>query len=146
MASRPRATAVPVPVDCDALLPGWQYADCYAVPAPPGLDALGAVERAFAHPPGWIGRLMAVRNRLARRVGLKASRGRGFPVLHRSAEEVLMGFDDRHLDFRIAVVLSDGRATLTTIVRWHNVWGRAYLRAILPFHRAIAARMLEDIA
>jgi hypothetical protein len=148
MPSRPHATPVSSPVDCDALLPGWQFADSFAVPAPPGVDAMAATERAFARKPAWITALMGLRNRLGRVVGLKPAEGPGvpFPILQRSAEEVLLGFDDRHLDFRVAVTVRAGRATLTTVVHWHNAWGRAYLHAILPFHRAIAARMLEGIA
>ncbi len=33
-----------------------------------------------------------------------------------------MGFDDRHLDFRIVVTVAAGVATLTTIVRRRNCW------------------------
>ena len=148
MTSRPRAVSVSSPVDCDALLPGWQFADTFAIPAPPGLDAIGAAERAFARRPAWIVALMRLRNRLGRVVGLKPAEGEGvpFPVIRQSPEEVLLGFDDRHLDFRVAVVLRSGRASITTIVRWHNVGGRIYLCAIMPFHRAIAARLLEGIA
>ena len=148
MTSRPHAISVPSPVDCDALLPGWQFVDTYAIPAPPGVDAIAATERAFARKPAWIGALMRLRNRLGRVVGLKPAEGAGipFPVIRQSPEEVLLGFDDRHLDFRVAVTMRAGRATLTTVVRWHNAWGRAYLQAIMPFHRAIAARMLEGIA
>lgn len=146
MPSRPRATPVSSPVDCDALLPGWQFADTFAVPAPPGVDAIEATERAFTRKPAWITALMGLRNRLGMLAGLKPAKDQRFPVLHQSPEEVLLGFDDRHLDFRVAVTVRAGRATLTTIVHWHNAWGRAYLQAILPFHRAIAARMLEGVA
>jgi hypothetical protein len=146
MPSRPRATSIPSPVDCDAILPGWQFADTFAVPAPPGVDAIAATERAFARKPAWIGALMGLRDRLGRLVGLQPAPPGGFPVLRQSPEEVLLGFDDRHLDFRVAVTVRSGRATLTTVVHWHNAWGRTYLRTIMPFHRVIAARMLEGIA
>jgi hypothetical protein len=79
-------------------------------------------------------------------VGLKPAPAGGFPVVSRSTDEVVLGFDDRHLDFRIVAVVDGGFVTLTTVVRWHNAWGRAYLAAIMPFHRAIAARMLEGVA
>ena len=146
MASRPRAIPIPTPVDCDAILPGWQFADTFAVPAPPGVDAIEATERAFARKPAWIGALMGLRNRLGALAGLKPAQGQRFPVLRQSPEEVLLGFDDRHLDFRVAVTVRAGRATLTTVVHWHNAWGRAYLAAVMPFHRAIAARMVESLA
>jgi len=96
--------------------------------------------------PAWIRALMGLRNRLGRVVGLKPGPPGGFPVIRQSADEVLMGFNDKHLDFRVVVAIAGGRATLTTVVRWHNAWGRAYLATILPFHRVIAARMLEGVA
>jgi hypothetical protein len=128
------------------LLPGYQFADAFQVPAPAGVDAIEAARLAFAHRPLWIRSLMDLRNRLGRVVGLKPAPAGGFPVLRQSADEVVMGFDDRHLDFRVVVAVAGGTATLTTVVRWHNAWGRAYLRLIMPFHRTIAARMLEGVA
>jgi hypothetical protein len=144
--SRPIAVPVAPSVDSERILPGHQFVDAYRVPAPPGLDAIEATRLVFAHGPGWIRALMGLRNRLGRLVGLKAAPAGGFPVIRQSSDAVLMGFDDRHLDFRIVVAVADGHATVTTIVRWHNAWGRAYLGAIMPFHRAIAARMIEGIA
>ncbi len=132
--------------DCAGIFPGCQFADAFVIPAPPGIDAIEATKRAFARSPAWIRALMGARNRLGRVAGLKPAPAGGFPVIRQSPDEVLLGFDDRHLDFRIVVQVSGGRAMLTTIVRWHNVWGRTYLRLIMPFHRAIAARMLEGIA
>jgi hypothetical protein len=143
-----RPTAIPaVPcADSDRILPGHQFADAYKVPAPRGVDAITATRMAFGHGPAWIRVLMGLRNRLGRVVGLKRSPASGFPVIRQSPDEVLMGLDDKHLDFRIVVTVAGGFATVTTIVRWHNAWGRAYLAAIMPFHRAIAARMVEGIA
>ena len=105
-----------------------------------------AVDDAFAQGPLWIRALLGLRNALGRLVGLRSARSGGFPVIRESADEVLMGFDDRHLDFRIVVGVVAGHATVTTIVRWHNVWGRAYLAVVMPFHRRIAARMIEGVA
>jgi hypothetical protein len=143
-----RATAIPTTpcVDSERILPGHQFADAYKVPAPHGLDAIEATRLAFAHEPLWVRTLMGLRNLLGRVVGLKSAPAGGFPVIRQSANEVLLGFNDKHLDFRIVVAVAGGFATITTIVRWHNGWGRAYLTAIMPFHRVIAARMLEGVA
>ena len=143
-----RPTAIPaVPcADAERILPGYQFADAYKVPAPHGVDAIAATRMAFARGPWWIRTLMGLRNRLGRAVGLKPAPASGFPVISQSVDEVLMGFNDKHLDFRIVVAVAGGFATVTTIVRWHNAWGRAYLAAIMPFHRAIAARMIEGVA
>ena len=143
-----RQTAIPAApcTHAERLLPGYQYADAYKVPAPHGVDAIEATRLAFARGPVWIRGLMKLRNGLGRLVGLKPARSSGFPVILETPGEVVLGFDDRHLDFRIVVAIAGGFATVTTLVRWHNAWGRAYLAAILPFHRAIAARMIESVA
>ena len=57
------------------------------------------------------------------------------------------GYDDKHLDFRIAVDVAklEGarrQITATTLVRSHNHLGRLYLAAVLPFHRVIVPAML----
>jgi len=143
----PRATAIPCAACAHAerLLPGHQFADAFKVPVPHGVDAIAAARLAFAHRPPWIRALMELRNGLGRIVRLKPAPARGFPVLLETPGEVVMGFDDRHLDFRVVVAVAGGFAVLSTLVRCHNAWGRAYLAAILPFHRAIAARMIEGV-
>ena len=146
MPSHPKATPVAPPADCAAILPGHQFADAFMIAAPAGIDAIAATKLAFARSPLWIKALMAMRDGLGSLVGLKPAPAGGFPVIRESAGEVLLGFDDRHLDFRVLVRIADGQAVLTTIVHWHNGWGRAYLRLIMPFHRVIAARMLEGVA
>jgi hypothetical protein len=143
-----RPTAIPAApcIDSERILPGYQFADAYKVPAPRGIDAIEATRQAFAHGPRWIRALLGLRNRLGRLVGLRPAPASGFPVIRQAPDEVLMGFDDKHLDFRIVATVNGGFVTLTTIVRWHNAWGRAYLAAIMPFHRAIAARMIEGVS
>lgn len=74
-----------------------------------------------------------------------------FPVLAESPHQVLLGFDDRHLDFRVAVAVEHAPAsgslvTVTTLVRTNNRLGRAYLGAILPFHRLVVRGMLQRAA
>ena len=145
MTRRPTATAASPCSGAQRILPGYQFADAYQVPAPQGMDAIEATRLAFAHGPLWIRSLMGLRNRLVRLVGLKPARASGFPVVQQSADEMVLGFDDRHLDFRIVVAIAGGFVSVTTLVRWHNAWGRAYLAAVMPFHRVIAARMVEGV-
>jgi len=146
MTHRQNAIAAAPYAGAERILPGYQFADAYKVEAPRGLDAIEATRLAFAHGPLWIRGLMGLRNRLGRLVRLKPAPASGFPVVRQAPDEVVLGFDDRHLDFRIVVAVGGGFATVTTIVRCHNAWGRAYLAAIMPFHRAIAARMIEGVA
>ena len=146
MTSHPSAIPAAPCADGERILPGHQFADAYKVPVPHRVDAIEATRLAFAHHPPWVRTLMQLRNRLGRLVGLKPAPAGGFPVIRQSADEVVLGFDDKHLDFRVVVAIAGGFATLTTLVRWHNAWGRVYLMAIMPFHRLIAARIIEGVA
>jgi hypothetical protein len=74
-----------------------------------------------------------------------------FPVLSKSAGEMVMGGDDRHLDFRVAVLVRadapGGRElVVVTVVHCHNRLGRTYLAVIAPFHRTILRANLERAA
>ena len=74
-----------------------------------------------------------------------------FPLLSKSAGELVVGEDDRHLDFRVAILLRTGAAAgrelvVVTVVHCHNRLGRTYLAVIAPFHCAIAQANLERVA
>jgi hypothetical protein len=152
---------VPPDARLEALLPGYTFADAYRVAIAADLDAHAAAQLIFDSPPSWVNGLMALRNALVRPLGLKAGERRSatstaqhvgmFPVLAEAADEILLGLDDRHLDFRLAVTVRPiARGTrqviVTTVVKTHNRLGRAYLAAILPFHRLLARRMLGRAA
>jgi len=138
--------------------PGADLLDSYAVSLPAGAsDDVGALAQALFHrPPLWIRSLLKLRDALMRPLGVKttddireagAIDGRDrigfFPVFGRSPDEVILGEDDRHLDFRASVLVQrvDGagsrRLVVTTVVRCHNLLGRTYLGVIEPFHRLI---------
>lgn len=141
-------------------LPGADWADCFEVTASPaGLSAEAAARKAFAAMPPWVGALMWLRNIVVRPFGLKgdpealAAHGPRigmFPVISSSPTEVVLGFDDRHLDFRIVVETEPFGGTQTsvrlmTVIRRHNRLGRVYLATIMPFHKLIVASMLSRI-
>ena len=70
-----------------------------------------------------------------------------FPVLSRSASEIVLGEDDRHLDFRVSLLLRQigaGRSELvaTTVVNCHGRLGRTYLWTILIGHVAVVRSAL----
>ncbi|MBB4196548.1 hypothetical protein CCR94_15395 [Rhodoblastus sphagnicola] len=141
-----RAVCVAPPAACGAALPGHDFADCYEIAVAPDLDAPEAVRRIFANPPRWAAMLMDLRDALVGPFGLKPAPSTGFPVISERPDEVVLGFDDTHLDFRIVARVAGGRATLTTLVRRHNIWGRLYLAAVTPFHRRIARAFAERMA
>jgi len=71
-----------------------------------------------------------------------------FPVLSESDEKIVLGLDDRHLDFRILLERQPkancARYRLTTLVKRHNLFGRIYLFLITPFHKLIVRSVLTN--
>lgn len=113
------------------------FLDCYSVES--ALAPRSAALKGLSLP-GWARALLGLRNRLAGPLGLKTAADPGsealgmFPIRRDTPEEFVLGLDDRHLDFRIAVVREAGRVFLSTWVRPHNRAGRLYLRLVMPFH------------
>jgi len=147
-------------VDPGPLLAGAQFVDAYRITMDGGaLDAREAATRMFARSPRWAEALLNLRNMIVAPLGLKTS-GAGehaaggmigiFPVVSETPERLVAGFNDSHLDFRVVVdVMPVGRRqqiTTTTLVRTHNRLGRAYLAAVMPFHRVIVRSMLRRVA
>lgn len=111
----------------------------------------------FAHHPRWARWLLILRGWLVAPFGLRRTTAAAFDSIEIKSTylvgekiarftmyalndtEILTGGDDRHLDFRVSVRKSnrDGAAwvTLSTSVNPHNLFGKAYLFVILPFHR-----------
>lgn len=143
------------------LLPDAQFSDRFAVTAfDQALDAETAARRIMGRSPGWVGRLMGLRNRLVRPLGLKTelaedhsptARIGTFPVINRGPGHVVLGLNDRHLDFRVVVQVTElggGRQEVSalTLVHTHNVLGRIYLAIVKPFHKLIVPAMLSQVA
>ena len=143
--------------DCGALLAGAQFADSFAVTVDDRtLDARRAAEKMFARNPPWLDALLRLRNILVAPFGLKTSGENEpsnggmiglFPVLSETSDRLVAGFDDRHLDFRVVVDVEPShpghQVTATTLVKTHNLLGRAYLAVVLPFHRLIVRSLLR---
>jgi hypothetical protein len=156
-----RPIAVTPPTDCASVLPAADFSDAFAIDVRNAtLDAPEATRRAFAGQPGWIARLLAIRNILVVPLGLKSGAdgnvprsGRVgiFPVVSSSPERVVLGFDDMHLNFRIIVDVkaldeTTRRVTATTLVHRNNLFGRVYLATVMPFHKLIVPTMLARVS
>jgi hypothetical protein len=150
---------VPSLSNADQFLPGASFTDRFAIVVTgQSLDAATSASRAFGRRPAWIGALMGLRDLLVRPFGLKTrdadlelERKGMFPVLSQSKTRMVLGLDDRHLDFRLLVEVSElgeGRQEVSaaTLVRPHNLLGRAYLCAVMPFHKIIVPAMLAQVA
>ncbi len=140
-------------------MPGADFVDAYRLTvAAVGLSASDAAKRALDHPPAWIRQLLGLRNALVAPFGLKPGPGDDdprerigfFPVESTSPSRIVLGFDDSHLDFRLVVDVAEAGAhtdvTATTLIRRHNLFGRVYLAAILPFHKVIVPALLRRVA
>lgn len=124
----------------------------------------------FKSAPKWVEKLFNFRNKIALLFGLKTS-GKPtdrehqlnnfkcepgeqlglFKVFHKNEDEVILGENDKHLNFRISLFLekSDARGMRTliisTTVEFQNWFGRLYFLPVRPFHKIIVPVMLKGI-
>lgn len=127
------------------------FLDCYSVPST--LTPRKAAARGLALP-GWAAALLRLRNTLVRPFGLKTGEPDQpifptfpiFPTCHETDVELILGTDDHHLNFRIGLIRDQGRIYMSTWVHLHKLWGRAYLRLVMPFHILISRRAVARMA
>jgi Protein of unknown function (DUF2867) len=138
-------------------LPGAEFGDSYVMPTIRMENAVSAAHRLLAAMPPWSRPLMILRNIAVAPFGLvrdtaKIAGGKQrigiFPVLSTSAGRAILGFNDKHLDFRIIIDVKPAEAlgqniVMTTLVKTHNRFGRIYLSVIKPFHRRIIRAMMR---
>ncbi len=143
------------------------FLDCYAVQIDRADAPIAEVaQRLFIGLPGWINALLAIRDfsvapfglkttgRLPRDQTIRASVHVGdhinfFCVRSITENEIILGEDDRHLDFKISVrrdSSAPGRITLATWVHAHNRLGKIYLGVIAPFHALIVTSQLSGLS
>ena len=144
--------------DTRPALSGAQFSDAFSITIDDDLNARHAAERMMAGKTWWIDALLMLRNIIVAPFGLKDGKHEDasldvigiFPVVSESPKRLVAGFDDKHLDFRVVVDVSDaerGHAiTATTLVMTHNLLGRAYLAIIMPFHKIVVKSMLRRVA
>jgi hypothetical protein len=165
--TQPDRIAPPASSAVAHLFAGANLLDAYAVAlaedAPDDIDTLARA--ALASLPIWFSGLLAIRDAIMSLIGVKTSQRireeaerRGaetvgfFPVLQRSENELILGEDDRHLDFRASVMRRSGPAgagrelVLPSVVHCHNALGRIYLAVIAPFHHLIVRNNLTRVA
>ncbi|WP_426176977.1 DUF2867 domain-containing protein [Massilia sp. TWR1-2-2] len=162
------ATAVVLPAQSAVthLYKGVNLADAFAIRLPPGAssDPDLLARFIFSHQPSWVRNLTGIRDIIVARFGLKTARHLAtlasgakadrvgiFKVYSTSETEIVLGEDDKHLDFRVSVLCSRGAAdgrqlTISTVVHCHNLLGRAYLLVIAPFHRLVVKASLRRAA
>ena len=154
---------MPVPVPSRSgithLYKSMNLADAFAIRLPAGTSGNPDLLARFilSHQPSWIGWLTNVRDAVVACFGLKtakhlaslANRIGPFKVYSTNQAEIVLGEDDKHLDFRISILCSgeaepEGSRQLvfSTVVHCHNRLGRAYIFVIAPFHRMVVKASL----
>ncbi|MFT4502884.1 DUF2867 domain-containing protein [Caballeronia sp. 15711] len=121
----------------------------------------------FSHQAAWVAKLLRVRDALVAGFGLKTAKRLAesarseqdkhvsiFRIYERSVDEIILGEDDKHLDFRVSVfqearqeVAGGGRyLTVSTVVQCHNLLGRSYILLITPFHEMVVRSSMRRAA
>ncbi|KQQ56813.1 hypothetical protein ASF84_06470 [Pseudomonas sp. Leaf127] len=152
-------TSVPIPSRSGLthLYTSMHLADAFAIRLPPGTSRSPELLARFilSHRPAWVGWLIKVRDTVVACLGLKTAKHLGslanrigvFNVYSTNPTEILLGEDDKHLDFRISVLCTEApegsnQLVFSTVVHCHNAIGRAYIFIISPFHRLIVKASL----
>ena len=165
--TEPRSVPLPQESRIIAVYDHMNLADAYAIDLPPGTarnpEALARF--VFSNQPRWISVLMEIRDTLVVGFGLKTARSLKsasaggsrigiFKVYESNSVEVIMGEDDRHLNFRASALYQPQaesnanrpRLVFSTVVHCHNALGRIYIGLIAPFHRLVVQSCLRRAA
>jgi len=147
-------------------LPRIDFADAFRCELPENqLQNIDSVTRAiFLTIPQWITALLELRNIIVRPFGLKTSidvepsnvqdelkPGTAvgvFEVLNRRLDEIMLGEDDQHLNYRVSVQLEREEekcwVIISTVVTFNNWLGRAYFVPVKPVHKIIVPAMIRS--
>ena len=143
------------------------YFDCYIGSIEGNVKNITSDEvgRAFfMSSPKWIEKLMSLRNKTVSVFGLKTSEKSDynkenlnifiaeigqrvglFKIIEKTENELILGEDDKHLNFKVSLLLDDLKENLTiiTVVNFNNWFGKLYFFIIKPFHKMIVPIMLK---
>jgi hypothetical protein len=124
----------------------------------------------FSSAPQWVEKLLILRNNIVRVFGIKSPNLREkeqylssfkcaegeeiglFKVFSKSPNEVILGQDDKHLNFRVSLFIQNigGKAgektiVITTAVIFNNWFGRLYFLPVKPFHKLVVPAILKGM-
>ena len=147
-----------VPAKALTFLKGADYSDAFEVELDGQMNALEAARKLMSHTPRWVSPLIGLRNILMRPFGLVSSTNTVagpagkvgfFPVLDVTDNCVVMGLNDKHLDFRLVVTvwpqgMNHTHVVVSNVLKRYNLLGRIYLAAVLPFHRIIVPAFMRS--
>ncbi|WP_291883241.1 DUF2867 domain-containing protein [Chryseobacterium sp.] len=124
----------------------------------------------FTSGPKWGKKMFAFRNKVVKLFGLKTGgetdavketdnftcevgeRVGLFKIFSKTSNEIVIGEDDKHLDFRVSLLFDKNRSgkdenslMISTAVKFHNWLGVLYFLPVRPFHKLIVPAMLKNI-
>ncbi|WP_431609981.1 DUF2867 domain-containing protein [Chryseobacterium sp. 'Rf worker isolate 10'] len=124
----------------------------------------------FTSVPKWGKKMFVFRNNVVRLFGLKTGAETEnkltkndfkyevgehiglFKVFDKTNNEIILGEDDKHLDFRVSLLFDKNKddqeensLTISTAVKFHNWLGLLYFLPVRPFHKLIVPAMLKNI-
>jgi hypothetical protein len=110
-----------------------------------------AIAAEILKPQKWVNWLMVIRDSIVGLFGLKTGKEimegpiTGFPIIEKRENEIVMGENDRHLDFRLSVLIDRENSFiyLTTVVCFNNLFGKLYFLPVKPFHKIIVKSSLK---
>jgi hypothetical protein len=145
---RAKETSVPATPLLAGVLERVDWSDAYIVECGPGMptDPQVWAEAVFRDPPGWVRVLLGLRQALVGLIGIERGDSAAFDTLARRDDEVLLGTDAGHLDFRVSILHAADAVTLTTVVQCHNRRGRLYSMLVRRVHPAVVRAMLSRAA
>ncbi|MBC7913115.1 MAG: DUF2867 domain-containing protein [Pyrinomonadaceae bacterium] len=151
----------------------WNYCDSFETTMADANNIISTkdIGKAFFNSaPKWTEHLFIVRNKIVSILGLKTSgnvknrqhlldnfkcepgeRLGLFKIFEVTETELIMGENDRHLDFRVSLHHNfnpqSGHKTIhiSTTVKFHNWFGKLYFLPVKPFHTLIVPAMLKGI-
>jgi hypothetical protein len=126
------------------------YCDTYRI-VKSSNDTAEEIAAKMFKPSKWVNVLMGIRDSVAGIFGLKTSKeiiegqSSNFPVIEQHENEIVMGENDKHLNFKVSVLVDreNSYIYLTTIVRFNNFFGRLYCLPVKPFHKIIVKSSLK---
>ena len=147
-------------------LPRLDFADAFKCQLPEDQPQnIDSVTRAiFLTMPQWVAQLLELRNVIVRPFGLKTSIDAvpsnsqeelqpgtavgAFEILdRRQNEEIMLGEDDKHLDYRVSIQLERKEkrcwVVVSTVVKFNNWLGQAYFVPVRPVHKIVVPAMMR---
>ncbi len=139
------------------------YCDSYRINVVTN-DSVDKIAYDLFQSPKWVENLMRIRDLMVGWLGLKTGDAKKeaeqyypigsqleyFTVTDRNDNEIIMAEDDKHLNFRVSVLIERNEnftsIYLTTIVKFNNFFGKLYFLPVKPFHKLIVKSTVKRYA